>query len=82
MSKAARRLRRILHRRGPTLHVGRPPLPAVEAFVEAHRSRFRPGVVTELIVLHETDCPYPGGGPCVCPNGPEIRLSGDRPEEN
>jgi hypothetical protein len=69
-------------RRGDVLHIGRAPLPAVAAWVAAHRSRLQPGTVTEVEVWHDADCPYPRGGPCSCANGPEIHLSGETPEEN
>lgn len=70
------------HRRGRDLHIGREPLPAVAAWLEANRSRLRPGQVTAVQVLHESHCTYPKGGPCACPDGPEIRIKGERPEEN
>lgn len=78
MFKAARRLRR----HGSNFFVGRKPLPAVEAWLEANRSRFRPGQVAEVVIEHDTDCHYPKGGPCSCRTGPEIRIRGEKPSEN
>ena len=71
-----------IHRRGRAAFVGREPLPAVEAFVAANRSRFRPGTVAEVIVEHESYCRYPKGGSCSCPGGPEIRVRGEDPGSN
>jgi hypothetical protein len=62
--------------------VGREPLPAVEAFIAAHRARFRPGELTEFVIEHDPGCRYPAGRPCTCVEGPEIRLKGERPEAN
>jgi hypothetical protein len=61
---------------------GRDPPPALEAWIAQHRGRLgRPGL-HEVVVEHDAHCPYPRGGPCSCANGPEIRLSGETPEEN
>jgi hypothetical protein len=57
-------------------------LPSVSAWIEANRSRFRPGVLTEVVIEHDESCPYPTGGRCRCKYGPEIRIKDDRPEEN
>ena len=70
------------HRRGETPHVDHDVQTAVEAFLAAHRGRFRPGTVTQVTVLHDPDCRYPQGGPCRCDRGPEIRLADDQPESN
>jgi hypothetical protein len=68
-------------RRGDTLSIGREPLPAVEAWIAQHRTRLGPGL-HDMQVWHDAGCSYPRGGPCSCANGPEIRLSGETPEEN
>jgi hypothetical protein len=69
-------------RRGDTLSIGREPLPAVEAWIAANRARLKPGTALELEVWHDAPCPYPRGGACCCANGPEIKLAGEKPEEN
>lgn len=32
------------------------------------------GSVIELRHVHEADCPMPQGGPCICPNGPDVEV--------
>lgn len=76
MSKAGRKLRR------HNLFVGRTPLPTVSAWIEANRSRFRPGEVAEIVVEHDASCRYPAGAPCTCRSGPSIRIAGDEPGDN
>jgi hypothetical protein len=61
---------------------GREPLPAVEAWVEANRSRFRPGTLTQVTVEHDERCRYPSSGRCTCRTGPTIRVRDENPEEN
>ena len=69
-------------RRAGVLLLGRAPLPALETFLAQHRARLgRPGL-HEAVVEHDAHCPYPRGGPCRCANGPEVKMAGDRPEEN
>lgn len=58
------------------------PLPAVQAFVEAHRHTFRPGI-HQIVTLHDASCRYPGGhGACTCSAGPEIKILGRDPASN
>ena len=71
-----------LERRGNVATLGRPFLPSVAAWVEAHRSRFKEGTIHNVIVEHDAGCRYPAGGPCSCVVGPEIRSEGVRPEAN
>ncbi len=72
-----------LERRGDVLTLGRQPgLASVKAWVEANRSRFKPGTMTEVIVAHDPGCRYPAGDRCTCATGPEIRIEGLRPEDN
>ncbi len=74
--------KRLFRRRGDILHVGRAPLPAIEAWVAAHRSRIRPGTVVQVEVQHDEGCPYPQGGACRCADGPEIKIIGEDPGAN
>jgi hypothetical protein len=83
-TKPPRRLFRV-HRRagGRDAYIApRPPLPAVESWLAANRSRFSPGTVAEVVVEHEAECGYPRGGPCTCPDGPTIRVKGERAGDN
>jgi hypothetical protein len=68
-----------IHRRGRDLFVGRSPLPCVEAWLAANRSRFKPGEVTKVVIEHDECCLYPQDGPCKCKNGLEIRIKGEKP---
>ncbi len=77
-TSAARRLRR----KNRAAHIGRAPLPAVSAWLEANRSRFKPGELAEVVIEHDADCRYPGGGECSCRSGPEIRVWGEDPGSN
>jgi hypothetical protein len=46
--------------RGRSMFVGKPPLPAVEAFLAAHADRLaRPGSTAMLVIAHDPDCRYP-----------------------
>ena len=72
-----------LELRGDVLHLGRQPLPSVQAWVESHRATFRPGTLTEVEVRHDADCTYPAtGGECTCIMGPEIKIMGNDPRDN
>jgi hypothetical protein len=70
------------HRHRRAVYVGREPLPSVTTWVEQHRDRFPKGELVEVVVVHESYCRYPQGGPCSCPGGPEIRVRGENPESN
>jgi hypothetical protein len=73
----------LFHKKGDKLYVGRDPLPAVEAWIEANRSRFKRGTFGMVEIVHDADCRYPQGETlCTCVDGPEIRLQGDKPETN
>jgi hypothetical protein len=82
MPRAMPKHRLRIHRRGRDAYVGRPPLPAYEAWLEANRSRFRPGQVVEVEIIHDAHCRYPKGKPCTCVAGPEIRVKGEQPGSN
>ena len=69
-------------RRGNALSMGRPFLPSVAAWVEAHRSSFKAGDVHNIIVEHDAHCRYPAGAPCTCVAGPEIKIDGIDPRDN
>ena len=65
-----------------TLITGRKSLPSVKAWLAANRSRFKPGSIIEVLILHDQSCRYPWGEPCTCLPGPEIKLAGENPERN
>jgi hypothetical protein len=65
-----------------TLISGRKSLPSVKAWLEVNRSRFKPGSVLEILIMHDHSCRYPWGEPCTCLPGPEIKLAGENPECN
>jgi hypothetical protein len=69
-------------RRGNALSIGRPFLPSVAAWAEAHRSRFKAGTVYNVVVEHDAGCRYPAGAPCSCVMGPEIKVDGIDPRDN
>jgi hypothetical protein len=54
--------------------VGRPELPEVTAFINAHRANFPTGDLTMLEVSHDVDCRYPVNGRCSCVAGPDVRI--------
>ncbi len=63
------------HQRDRTLYAGRDPLPSVEAFIKKHEDELsRPGSLSQIIIEHDADCPYPRGFPCRCIFGPECRI--------
>jgi hypothetical protein len=55
--------------------VGRPELPEVNAFINAHRGNFRVGEVAMLEVSHDASCRYPSGGRCSCAAGPDVSIT-------
>ncbi len=61
---------------------GRKPLASLVAWFAANRSRFKPGSVNQAIIMHDHTCRYPWAEPCTCVPGPEIRLVGERSENN
>lgn len=65
-----------------TLIAGRMPLPSFNAWFEANRSRFKPGSVNQILIMHDHYCRYPWGAPCTCLPGPEIKVAGENPEGN
>lgn len=67
---------------GMTLIAGREPLPNLSAWLAANRSRFKPGSVNQILILHDHGCGYPWGQPCTCVPGPEIRVAGEDVRRN
>jgi hypothetical protein len=65
-----------------TLLAGREPLPGLNAWLAANRSRFKPGSVNQILIMHDHACRYPWGEPCTCLPGPEIRVAGENPQNN
>jgi hypothetical protein len=65
------------------MYVGRTEqLPAVEAWIAANRQRFKPGVLTQVEIMHDAPCRYPQGGDCTCVEGPEIKVVGEDSTSN
>jgi len=67
---------------GMTRIAGREPLPCFNAWLTANRSRFKPGSVNQILIIHDHGCRYPWGEPCTCAPGPEIRVAGEKPDSN
>jgi hypothetical protein len=88
MSKHNRERRKFGARRQPTEAIFAEftrnpgaPLPAVQAFMAAHRHTFGPGV-HQIVTMHDASCRYPSGGACTCSAGPEIKIVGRDPAAN
>ncbi len=61
---------------------GRAALPSFKAWFAANHSRFKPGSVNQIVIMHDHHCRYPWGEPCTCMPGPEIRVAGENPGRN
>ncbi len=68
--------------RNMTVIAGRMPLPSFTAWFAANSSRFKPGSINQVLIIHDHGCRYPWGEPCTCLPGPEIKVAGEDPETN